>query len=107
MTDPVSQDVHRIESACLPPRPQVADDYYKMGESLKDLANNDSCGGRILTVMEGGYCCVPPKAKTKAKPDDERAAGPDEEDLGDCIEALCRGLMGTENCFSYKTVKTA
>lgn len=85
----------------------TAEDYYDLTQRLVNLANKH-CMGRIVGVMEGGYCCEVPLAPRPlhVEPDPRDGESSDEdilcavacatETLRHCVDATCRALAGME-----------
>jgi acetoin utilization deacetylase AcuC-like enzyme len=97
-----------------------SDDFFDVVSRVVNLANRH-CMGRLVAVMEGGYCCRPPAASSSSSATSTSAPGAksqsqgEEEEEGDssdndvtdpsavaketirdCVAATCRALGGVE-----------
>jgi len=98
-----------------------SDDFFDVVSRVVNLANRH-CMGRLVAVMEGGYCCRPPAASSSisgstsssASASGARSQGEEEEEgdssdhdatdpsaveketIRDCVAATCRALGGVE-----------
>jgi hypothetical protein len=70
---------------------QVSDDYFVITSMIKGLAD-EHCGGKVVAIMEGGYCCHAPPPP--AKPIPRRVVST--ETIKECVEATCRALAGVQ-----------
>lgn len=83
-----------------------SEDFHDFVARIRNLANRH-CLGRMVGVMEGGYCCRPPEAFEELMVGGGGCGGEgdesDQDCVGDavkdetiqhCVAATCRALAG-------------
>jgi acetoin utilization deacetylase AcuC-like enzyme len=81
-----------------------SEDFHDFVARIRNLANRH-CLGRMVGVMEGGYCCRPAEALVEemvgggsgsGEESDQDCLGDDvkDETIQHCVAATCRALAG-------------